>query len=78
MRSDLPNGTRQADLDAGVSRLDDMTGAELWELLDDVQRHKISDEFDQEVAGRWSFPDEWIAFRDRACDDLQQRGLMQP
>jgi len=31
----LPPGCRCADLDRGVSRLDDLSSTELWELLDD-------------------------------------------
>ena len=76
-----------------------MTGAELWELLDERRRQKIEAEFWGDNGTDFlseieeylrtpvspsHYPAEisykllrrWIAFRDRACVKLQQRGLI--
>ena len=43
--SGLPPGCRAADLERGVSRLDDLSPGELWALLDQRQRDEVYREF---------------------------------
>lgn len=75
----LPPGCRQADLEHGVSRLDDCSPGQLWRLLDERQKALLLGQFihDEwaELAG-WlddearnsgqSLRSIWIGWRDRA------------
>jgi len=44
---DLPPGCRQADLERGVSRLDDLGDEELWGLLGEAERSAVYRDFFQ-------------------------------
>lgn len=43
--SNLPDGATDRDIDRGVSRLDDASQEELWEMLTEQQQTKIDKDF---------------------------------